>query len=121
VSKQAIDVVVVVIVIFGRHQIPEQPLAGDVHGAAVELVEQQQVLGAAAALLHLGIVALAELVFGDQEELRSTPRCSAHMESAGTSVPAGRGALARQTGHVTDPDVEIRVAALTDGGGAPME
>ena len=80
-GKQAVDVVVVVIVIFAGHQIPEQPLAGDVHGAAVELVEQQQVLSAAAALpLHLGIVALTELVFGDQEEVEIDPRCSAHME-----------------------------------------
>ena len=120
VGKQAVDVVVVVIVIFGRHQIPEQPLAGDVHGAAVELVEQQQVLGAAAALpLHLGIVALTELVFGDQEEVEiDPPLLGPHGEVLALLFQQGE-ALARQTSHMTDPNVEIRVAALTDGGGAP--
>ena len=119
VGEQAVDVVVVVIVIFCRHQIPEQPLARDVHGAAVELVEQQQVLGAAAALpLHLGIVALAELVFGDQEEVEIDPALLGPQGEVLALLLQQGEALTRQTSHVTDPDVEIRVTALSDGGGA---
>ncbi len=120
VGEQTLHIVVVVIVILGGHQIPEQPLARDVHGAAVELVEQQQVLGAAAALpLHLGIVALAELVFGDQEEVEIDPPLLGPQGEVMALLLQQCKTLARQAGHVADPDIEIRVAALPDGGGAP--
>ncbi len=50
--------------------------------------------------------------------MRSTPRCSAHLESCWHFSSSRFEPLLRQTGHVADPDIEIGVTALTDGGGA---
>ena len=49
---------------------PQQALSGNAQGAAIELVEQQQVLGAAAVVAtELRMIVETELVVGDQEEV----------------------------------------------------
>ena len=105
------------IITLGGHQIPDQAFARDTHGTAVELVEQQQVLGTAAALpLHLGIVGLAELVFRDQEEVEIDPALFGPLGELLAFQLQQIEPLLRQAGHVADPDIEIGVTALADGG-----
>ncbi len=76
-------------------------------------------LGTAAAFpLHLGIVALAELVFRDQEEVEIDPPLLRPFRQVLTLEFQQSESLTRQTGHMADPDIEVRVTTLADGRGA---
>ena len=117
-AEQSRHLLVVTLIPITGQDGPQQTLTGDAQGTAIKLIQQQQVLRTAAIVTaQFGTIMETEFVIRDQEEVELNAAIFGQFGDQQALVFQQFETLGFQFVRMTDPDVQIGAATLTDGRG----